>query len=374
MFEESITFLVFILIFAGFGLWLQGTFLNANARMLDIHQSVPVLLLGLSVIVTLIPGKFDLSVSGVATLTTFAVVGLTVKNELPFAVAMGAAVAIGLVVGLINGLLVEYANVNAFIATLGTGAMCTGLASVYSSGAYLGPGPGTVNLPTWFRDFGTFGNKPPVAIVWVLVALALVGAFFAFDRFRPSAWSKSRWLATKSVALVLFVLFLQFVAQLSSVVAGMSWMLLVLLLVALILAVLLQYTTFGRQLHAVGSNRSAAALAGVKVQHQIVKSFVLGGFLAALAGITIAASQGSASPDVATAFLLPAFAAAFLSTVLFSDGRFKVLGTIIGGAFVVWVGIGLIIGGLPSTWTNVINGAVLIGAVSLSTAVRRRRT
>jgi ribose/xylose/arabinose/galactoside ABC-type transport system permease subunit len=77
---------------------------------------------------------------------------------------------------------------------------------------------------------------------------------------------------------------------------------------------------------------------------------------------------------VASAFLLPAFAAGFLSTVIFSDGRFTVAGTMIGGIFVVWVGIGLIVGGLPSTWTNVINGAVLIAAVSISTAVRRRRT
>ncbi|WP_182481522.1 ABC transporter permease [Nocardioides immobilis] len=345
-----------------------------SARMLDVHQSVPVLMLGLAVIVTLIPGKFDLSVSGVATLTTFAVVGLTVKNELPFPVAVGAAVAVGLGVGLINGVLVEYLNVNAFIATLGTGAICTGLAAVYSNGAYLGATPGTPDMPTWFRNFGTFVNKPPVAIVWVMIVLAVVGAFFVVDRFRPAAWSKTRWLVAKSAMFVSVILVLQFVTLLSTWVAQVSWMLLMLLLVALTMAVLLQYTTFGRQLQAIGSNRSAAALAGVRVRRQVVKSFVLGGFLAALAGISIAASQGSASPDVASAFLLPAFAAAFLSTVVFSDGRFTVGGTIIGGVFVVWVGIGLIVGGLPSTWTNVINGGVLIGAVSLSTAVRRRRT
>jgi ribose/xylose/arabinose/galactoside ABC-type transport system permease subunit len=374
MFEESITVLVFLAVFAGFGVWLGGDFLSVPARMLDVHQSAAVLLLGLAVIVTLIPGKFDLSVSGVATLTAFAVIGLTVKNDLPFVVGFGAAIAIGLVVGLINGVLVEYLNVNAFIATLGTGAICTGLAAVYGKGAFVGPAPGTPDLPTWFSDFGTFGNKPPLAVVWALVALALLGAFFAIDRFRPSGWSTSKWVATKSIALVLAVLFLEYVASLSTIVEGASWMLLMLLLVALTLAVLLQYTTYGRQLQATGSNRSAALLAGVRVRLQVVKAFVLGGFLAALSGITIAASQGSATPDVASAFLLPAFAAAFLSTVVFSDGRFTVAGTMIGGIFVVWVSVGLIIGGLPSTWTNVINGVVLIGAVSISTAVRRRRT
>jgi ribose/xylose/arabinose/galactoside ABC-type transport system permease subunit len=146
-----------------------------------------------------------------------------------------------------------------------------------------------------------------------------------------------------------------------------------LLAIAGFMWVLLQYTTYGRHLQAIGSNRSAALLAGVKVQRQVLKSFVLGSLLAATSGIVLAASQGSASPDAAASFLLPAFAAAFLSTVVLSAGRFTVPGTIIGGIFVVWVGLGLVIGGLPPTWIPVVNGVVLIGAVALSTAMRLRR-
>jgi ribose/xylose/arabinose/galactoside ABC-type transport system permease subunit len=98
---------------------------------------------------------------------------------------------------------------------------------------------------------------------------------------------------------------------------------------------------------------------------------VLGGTLAALAGIVLAANQGSAAPDVAVGFLLPAFAAAFLSTVILSTGQFKVWGTLIGGTFLVWVSQGLIVGGLAFTWTDVVNGVVLTLAVALSTIFRR---
>ena len=94
--------------------------------------------------------------------------------------------------------------------------------------------------------------------------------------------------------------------------------------------------------------------------------------LAALAGITFAASAGSASSDTGAAYLLPAFSAAFLSTVVFSRGRFTVLGTVLGGIFVVWTSIGLVIGGLPNTWTNVVNGFVLLFAVAFATYARRR--
>ena len=84
-------------------------------------------------------------------------------------------------------------------------------------------------------------------------------------------------------------------------------------------------------------------------------------------------SQGAASPDIAAPYLLPAFAAVFLSTVLFSSGRFHVWGTVIGGYVVVTVGQGLIIGGLPFTWTFVVNGVVLVAAVALSTVLKKRQ-
>ena len=88
----------------------------------------------------------------------------------------------------------------------------------------------------------------------------------------------------------------------------------------------------------------------------------------------LAANQGSASPGVAPGYLLPAFAAAFLSTVVLSTGRFTVWGTIIGGTFLVWVSQGLIVGGLAFTWTEVVNGVVLVLAVAVSTVLRKRRT
>jgi ribose/xylose/arabinose/galactoside ABC-type transport system permease subunit len=181
------------------------------------------------------------------------------------------------------------------------------------------------------------------------------------------------WLAVKIAGILLIAVVLIFVLQLPAWISSVSWLIFILLLVAFLMWVLLQNTTYGRHIQAIGSNRSAALLAGVNVRRQVMKSFVLGSTIAALAGVLLGASQGSASPDIAASFLLPAFAAAFLSTVILSDGRFTVLGTILGGVFVIWVGLGLILGGLPATWLSVVNGVVLIAAVALSTALRRSR-
>jgi ribose/xylose/arabinose/galactoside ABC-type transport system permease subunit len=371
--ENSITVLVFLGLFAAFGIWLGGQFLNVDARLLDVHQSVPILLLGLAVLVTLVPGMFDLSVAGVATLSTFLSVGLTVKQGWPFPLVLVVTLAIGLLVGTINGLLVERLRVNAFIATLGTGGICVGLSAVYSGGSYVGPQPTGPQIPHWFTSFGAYADKAPGWIGWLAVLLAGATLFFSFDAVRPDSWSKNRWLATKAVTLAVIAVLLLFVFHLSNWIAGTSWLVFFLLLTGLLMWVLLGHTTFGRHAYAIGSNRSAALLAGVKVRRQVMKSFMLGGIIASAAGILLGASQGSAAPDAAGSFLLPAFAAAFLSTVVLSSGRFTVPGTLIGGTFVVWVGQALIVGGLPPTWIPIVNGAVLICAVALSTALRARR-
>jgi ribose/xylose/arabinose/galactoside ABC-type transport system permease subunit len=370
--ESSITVFAFLGFFAAFGIWLGGRFLNVDARLLDVHNNAPILLLGLAVLVTMVPGMFDLSVAGVATLTCFLAIGLRVQQGLSFPLVLIITLAVGALVGLINAFVVERLKVHAFIATLGTGAICDGLASVYSHGTVLIPGTIGAQLPNWFQTFGLFTDKAPEWLVGTCVAVAAATLFFALDYVRPELWNRTRWLTAKAVLLAILAALLVFVFRLSRWLTDMSWMTLVLLLIGLAIWVLLDYTTYGRHARAIGSNRAAARLAGVKAQRQVVKSFVLGSTLAALAGVFLAATQGSATPGVADPFLLPAFAAAFLSTVVFSHGRFTVPGTIIGGVFVVWIGQALIVGGISASWIPAVNGAILVGAVALSTTIRRR--
>lgn len=371
--ESTVTVFVFLMIFTVFAVWLGGRFANVDARLLDVHQNVPILLLGLAVLITLIGGLFDLSVAGVATFSTFLVIGLTVKGGWPFWLVILVVILVGMLAGLINGFLVERLKVNTFIATLGTGAVFLGLSAVYSGGTLIAPSSAGPQLPEWFSTFGAFREKAPAWIIGLGVVLSLITMFMSMGRLRPASLSRSAWIGARLAIVIVFTLILIFVLQLPAWISGISWALFLLLVVALVMWVLIQFTTYGRSLQATGSNRTAARLAGVRVQREVVKAFLIGGVLAAISGIALAANQGSAAPDIATSFLLPAFAAAFLSTVVFSNGRFTVPGTIVGGIFVIWVGQALVIGGLPPTWVNVVNGVVLIGAVALSTVMRSRR-
>ncbi|MBF6619740.1 MAG: ABC transporter permease [Patulibacter sp.] len=322
---------------------------------------------------TLIAGQFDLSVASMATLTTFLAIGLKVNQDWPFLLVLVACLGLGMVGGLLNGFLVVRLGVNTFIATLATGGIFLGLSSVYSKGTQLSPTDGDPAIPSWFSgpgSLGAFGNKIPTVVVVVVIAMLAFAAFAVIRKRLPARVGEQRQ-AVVSAAITLVLLAILWALGAAELVKGMSWTIVLLLAVALAVWTALNHMTFGRHLQATGSNPEAARLAGVKTDRTTVAAFVIGGVLAALAGVVLAASQGSASPGVAAGYLLPAFAAAFLSTVVLSTGRFTVWGTIIGGTFLVWVSQGLIVGGLEFTWNEVVNGVVLVLAVAFSTVFRR---
>ncbi len=373
-FQGALTTIAFLALFAVYAVWLGDTFVNVDARLLDVHQNAPVLILGLAVMVTLIAGQFDLSVGGMCTLTTFLSVGLVVQDGWSFGLVLAACLLAGLIGGLINGLLVVKLEVNTFIATLGTGGVFLGLANVLFGGTQLAPTGESAQLPAWFSgdgSLGSFGEKFPSVIVWI----ALAACAYALFRWIQTRQPESRPVRTRSLVatgVVVVVAAVLFALDLQAWVNGVSLTVGVLALIGLVLWVLLRYTTYGRYLYATGANPEAARLAGVKTDRTTITAFVIGGLLAASAGVLLAANQGAASPGIGTGFLLPAFAAAFLGTVIMSTGRFHVWGTLIGGTFLVWVTQGLIVGGVPFTWTDVINGVVLVAAVAVSTIFRRR--
>lgn len=374
--QASISPLAFIVIFGVYGIWLGTTFLNSDARLLDVHQNVPLFVVALGVLVTLIAGQFDLSVGSMATLACYLCVGLPVLHDWGFVPALLVVLAVGLAGGLLNGVLVVALGINAFIATLGTGGIFLGLSQAFSGGSAISADPGNSPLASWFTgpgSLGDYGTKMPSFITWlVLIGLAVL-AVSALRRSRPSRFTPRAWLAILSAGAVV-VAALLLAAGLGTVVDQVSWSIGILVGVAALLGVLLTQTTFGRYLFATGSNPQAARLAGVKTGKETLKAFALGGLLAALGGVLLAANQGAAASDVGVGYLLPAFSAVFLSTVMFSSGKFTVYGTIMGGTFLVWVGQGLVVGGVAFQWTTVVNGVMLVVAVAASTVLRRRAT
>ena len=130
--------------------------------------------------------------------------------------------------------------------------------------------------------------------------------------------------------------------------------------------VLVERTSIGQEIQAVGGNPVAARLAGISVDRIKILGFVISGVCAALTGILLASRLGSGTTSAADAYLLTAFAAVFLGSATLRDGEFHILGTLIGALIIAFGFNGLDIFGAPTFSQYVFQGAILIVAVGLS--------
>lgn len=144
-----------------------------------------------------------------------------------------------------------------------------------------------------------------------------------------------------------------------------------LLLFGLILYVALNHTKTGRGIHAIGGNRDAARMSGIRVSWHVTLAFVVAGVCAAFAGLLQSTRNGSAVAFMGDSFLLPAFAAAFLGSVTLRRGQFHILGTVIGVYFVAIGTNGLFILGFPFWVKFVFSGGILILATAGSRLLTR---
>ncbi|GJF03201.1 sugar ABC transporter permease [Pseudonocardia sp. D17] len=142
---------------------------------------------------------------------------------------------------------------------------------------------------------------------------------------------------------------------------------------ALVLWYVFAFTPLGQRLLVVGRNREVARLSGMRVSTLRIGALVTSAFVAALGGVLIAGTSGSAGPTTGLDLLLPAFAAAFLGSTTIKPGRFNPWGTVIAVYFLVTGITGLQLLGLQSFVQNIFYGGALILAVSFSQIIRRRR-
>jgi ribose transport system permease protein len=251
-------------------------------------------------------GELDLSIGFAASLHGILVTGFIVHDKLPIPLAIFIVLALGALIGLVNGFIVTKMKVNSVIATLGVGTIITGLAFAYSAGV-----PIVAGVPEAFLQL-----------------------------------SLGRWLfgIPNNIVVMVFVL-------------GILW-------------VLVERTSIGQEIQAVGGNPAAARLAGINVDRIKTLGFVISGMCAALTGILLASRLGSGTTSAADSYLLTAFAAVFLGSATLRDGEFHVLGTLVGALIIAFGFNGLNIFGAPTFSQYVFQGAILIIAVGLSSLGR----
>jgi ribose transport system permease protein len=131
--------------------------------------------------------------------------------------------------------------------------------------------------------------------------------------------------------------------------------------VSLAISFLLNRTTLGRAIYAIGTSERAAYLSGMRTRGVIVAAFTLSGLCAALAGVMLAGYSAKAYQGMGNAFLLPAIAAVVLGGTNVLGGRGRYAGTLIGVVLIVLLNSVLSIMQMPEALRQIIYGAVIIG-------------
>ncbi|MCT2587836.1 ABC transporter permease [Actinophytocola gossypii] len=129
---------------------------------------------------------------------------------------------------------------------------------------------------------------------------------------------------------------------------------------------LVRYTTFGRQLVAIGGNRSASALAGLPVRRVLMTTYVISGVLAAVAGIVATARLTASDPSaIGNLYELSAITAVVVGGTPLSGGRVRILGTVAGAVLMQMITATLIKHNLPDSTAQMVQAAIIVLAVYL---------
>jgi ribose transport system permease protein len=161
---------VFVIAYA---IILPDTFLSTQTLRAILGASIIVSFLALAEMIVIASNNFDLSVAYSLGLMHIITMGLLVKFGVPWPVVVLIVIGAGALVGLINGLLVEYAKIDSFIATLGVGTILYGLGAWYTNGSQL-----IGDLPVQFtniNDLAFFGVPLPALFVAILVVVLWIG-------------------------------------------------------------------------------------------------------------------------------------------------------------------------------------------------------
>jgi len=314
---QNTTLVAFFTLFGLFAFLLPDTFLTGR-NLFNISQQVSMLAVtAFAMTIVMVMGDYDLSVGSMASLVGIAA-AVIYRESGSESVSVIAALGIGILGGMLNGVLVSYINILPFVATLGTLTIFSGTAFLIAGGKTL------------------FGGEIPAT----LVVLAKSGIpLFSVD----------------------------------AVTLHLPYLTLVALIALLFVWFILQKMVFGRHLHAIGGNTEAARLSGIDVRRLRMMAFTLSGLGAAVAGLMYMGRVASANPTQGSGLMLDAIAAVFIGMTISKQGEPKVMNTLVGVLFLGILSNGLTQLNVDSYVRDVLVGSLIIMAVATSGLERLRR-
>lgn len=367
-------------------------------------QSSSVAVMATGMVLVIVTRNIDLSVGSILGVAGM-IMGVTQAQFLPrlldfghpaiWIIAAFVGLAVGVAIGALQGYVIAYLGVPAFIVTLGGLLVWRGAAWWVTSGQTVAPMDATFRL---------MGGGPDGAIgatwSWVLgivacaaVILMLMNARTQRKRFsfpRRPLWAEG-FLATLTCAIILGAVWIansypwpvgivrryyqrlgEDVPENAFIAHGVAVPVLMALAVGIAMTFLATRTRFGRYVFAIGGNPEAATLAGINTRWVTMKIFMLMGGLAGIGAMISTARLNAATNAQGTLDELLVIAAAVIGGSSLSGGVGTIAGAMLGAVLMQSLASGMILLGVDTPLQNIVVGLALVIAVWLDTVYRSR--
>lgn len=357
-----------ILLIALFFTWTtDGAWLSARNVSNLLRQTAITGILAVGMVFVIISAEIDLSVGSMMGLLGGAAAIFDVWLGWPLPLTIVVTLVLGLLLGTWNGWWVAYRKVPSFIVTL------AGMLAF--RGILVGITDGTTVAPTSpaMSQIGQSYLPGGVGFGFGFVGLALFILWQWRLRLRRQQLGLSQPAATSTVARQ---------AITAVLVLGAIWLLNdyrgvptpVLLLALLLLAGMFMATrtAFGRRIYAIGGNLDAARLSGINVARTKLAVFAINGVMVAIAGLILSSRLGAGSPSAGNIAELDAIAACVIGGTSLAGGVGSVAGAVMGAFIMASLDNGMSMMDVPTFWQYIVKGAILLLAVWMDTASRRR--
>ena len=379
--RQSGIYVAFALIVALFAVLTDGALLQPQNISNIVVQNSYILILAIGMILIIIAGHIDLSAGSVVAATGAVSAVLMVNLDLPWPLAVLITLLVGAAIGAFQGYWIAYFGIPAFIVTLAGMLVFRAVTLTVLGNQGIGPFPDAVRtLANGFTPgfLGNIGLGPlgGADVVTLLLGLAAVAAI-ATTQWRARTARIGYGQAVDPFPVFVLKILAPAVVLMAVVVQlarfrNLPYVLILLAVLVVGYTLVTNRAVFGRHIYAIGGNKQAATLSGVKVKSVTFWIFVNMGVLAAIAGVIFAGRLNQAGPTAGTNFELDAIAAAFIGGAAVQGGVGKVVGAITGGLIMAVINNGMSLIGAPSERVMLVKGLVLLAAVAYDIWTKRR--
>ena len=285
------------------------TFLKPENLINILNQTAIMSIMAIGATFVIVAGEMDLSFSSTASISAVLCLTLAIRGQ-NAAMSWILVILIGLLSGMVNAFVVVKLKIPSMLGTIGTQILVGGIVAWIAKG-------GTV----WTSKFSTLFAVPGRAVLFGFLPLPIV------------------------ILAVIFIICL----------------------------IVLEKTVLGRHFYAVGGNAKAADHVGINAGRVKALSFILLGVLAAVSGIVIASKFASSTCNVGSGYLFPAIIAVYLGSIFLKDGVPNIWGTMVACLFLQELANGFSLIGLKYWHEDTTQGIVMLCAIAMQMAGKRRR-